>query len=131
MSLTKQGTSSEAQFYQQRDSILTVSLPKCKAKETIFFSISLTIGTSRHMEAQMDLPRLLFGVGFRIFTVTPRMIKLKEEFNYCYIRSFFVCISVLVVLFVIGKGIQDEVFVIIITASLSLQCCHYHYHHHH
>ena len=30
-----------------------------------FFSfISLTVGASRLMEAQMDLPRLLFGVGF-------------------------------------------------------------------
>ena len=36
-----------------------------------FFSISLNVGTSRHMEAQMDLPHLLFGVGFRIFIVMP------------------------------------------------------------
>ena len=28
-----------------------------------FFSISLTVGASRLMEAQIDLPRLLFGVG--------------------------------------------------------------------
>ena len=27
----------------------------------------LTVGVSRLMEAQMDLPRLLFGVGFQIF----------------------------------------------------------------
>ena len=31
------------------------------------FSISLTVGASRVMEAQMDLPRLLFDVGFQIF----------------------------------------------------------------
>ena len=29
-------------------------------------SISLTVGTSRLMEAQMDLPCLLFGAGFHI-----------------------------------------------------------------
>ena len=36
----------------------------------IFFPpylISLTIGASRLMEEQMDLPRLLFGIGFQIF----------------------------------------------------------------
>ena len=40
-----------------------------------FFSISLTIGASRLMEALMDLPRLLFGVGFQIFffIVTPQI----------------------------------------------------------
>ena len=32
-----------------------------------YFSISLTIGASRLMEAQMDLPCLLFGVGNQIF----------------------------------------------------------------
>ena len=30
------------------------------------FSISLTVGASRLMEAQMDLSRLLFGVGFQV-----------------------------------------------------------------
>ena len=30
-------------------------------------SISLTVGASRLMEAQMDLPHLLFSVGFQIF----------------------------------------------------------------
>ena len=30
-----------------------------------------TVVASRLMEAQMDLPRLLFGVGCRIFIVTP------------------------------------------------------------
>ena len=34
---------------------------------SFFSSISLTVGTSRLMETQMDLPRLLFGVGFQIF----------------------------------------------------------------
>ena len=29
--------------------------------------ISLSVGASRLIEAQMDLPRLLFGVGFQIF----------------------------------------------------------------
>ena len=29
--------------------------------------ISLTVGASRLIEAQMDLPHLLFGVGFQIF----------------------------------------------------------------
>ena len=28
--------------------------------------VSLTVGASRYIEAQMDLPRLLFGVGFII-----------------------------------------------------------------
>ena len=42
-------------------------LSSCFTMSTIFFSISLTVGTSRLMEAQMDLPRLLFGVGFQIF----------------------------------------------------------------
>ena len=32
------------------------------------------------MEAQMDLPRLLFGVGFRFFIVTPRMIEFSLEY---------------------------------------------------
>ena len=46
----------------------------------LFFFISLTVGTSRHMEAQMDMPRLLFGVGFIIFIVTPQMIKFSFEY---------------------------------------------------
>ena len=45
---------------------LSVYLSVC-----FFFSITLTVGASRLMEAQMDLPHLLFGVGFRIFIMTP------------------------------------------------------------
>ena len=33
----------------------------------LFLFISLTIGVSRLIETQMDLPRLLFGVSFQIF----------------------------------------------------------------
>ena len=33
----------------------------------------LTVGASRLIEAQMDLPRLLFGVGLQIFIVTSQM----------------------------------------------------------
>ena len=32
------------------------------------------------MEAQMDLPRLLFGVGFQIFIVTPQMFTFSLEY---------------------------------------------------
>ena len=32
------------------------------------------------MEAQMNLPRLLFGVGFQIFIVTPQMFTLSYEY---------------------------------------------------
>ena len=39
----------------------------------IFLYISLTVGASRLIEVQVDLPRLLFGVGFQIFIVTPQM----------------------------------------------------------
>ena len=40
--------------------LLCVYLSSC----ILPFSISLTVGASRHMEEQMELPRLLFGVGF-------------------------------------------------------------------
>ena len=36
-------------------------------KINFFFLISLTVDASKLMEAQMDLPRLLFGTGFQIF----------------------------------------------------------------
>ena len=39
----------------------------------VFFSISLTVGASKPIEAQMDLPRLLFGIGSQIFIVMPQM----------------------------------------------------------
>ena len=45
-----------------------------------FFAISLTDGASRLMEAQMNLLCLLFGVGFRIFIVTPRMFTFSFEY---------------------------------------------------
>ena len=38
-------------------------------KKNTIFSISLTVGASRLMEAQMDLPRLLFGVGWSRHTL--------------------------------------------------------------
>ena len=48
-----------------------------------FFFISLTVDASRFIEAQMELPRLLFGVDFQIFIVTPQMysIGMFEMFN--------------------------------------------------
>ena len=47
-----------------------------------FLSKSLTVGVSRLMEVQMDLPRLLFGVGFffRIFIVMPQMFTFSLEY---------------------------------------------------
>ena len=45
-----------------------------------FSSISLTIGTSRLMEAQMDLSHLLYGVGFQIFIVIPQMFTFSREY---------------------------------------------------
>ena len=47
--------------------------------ENIYF-ISLTVGASRLIEAQMDLPRLLFGAGFHIFIVTPQMFRFSREY---------------------------------------------------
>ena len=41
--------------------------------------LSLTVGASRLIEAQMDLPRLLFGVGFQIFIGTPQMFRFSRE----------------------------------------------------
>ena len=61
-------------------STLDNPLPSTSSQPDVFFSILLTVGISRHMEAQMDLPRLLFGVGFRIFIVTPQMIKFSLEY---------------------------------------------------
>ena len=45
-----------------------------------FSSISLNVGASRLFAAQMDLPRLLFGVGFQIFIVTPQMFRFSREY---------------------------------------------------
>ena len=46
-----------------------------------FLFISSTVGVSRLMEAQMDLPRLLFSVGFKIFfIVTPQMFTFSLEY---------------------------------------------------
>ena len=48
---------------------------------TIFYLfISLTVDASRLIEAQMDLPRLLFDVGFQIFIVTPQMLRFSREY---------------------------------------------------
>ena len=49
-----------------------------------FFPISLTVGASKLMEAQMNLPRLLFGLGFRIFysdasNVYDELVKLHTQ----------------------------------------------------
>ena len=44
-----------------------------------FFFISSTVGASRLIEAQMDLPRLLFGTGIQIFIVTPQMFRFSRE----------------------------------------------------
>ena len=55
----------------------------------IYLFLSLTVGASR-LETQMDLPRLLFGVGFQIFIVAPQMLgslvtMLRMcEANHCY-----------------------------------------------
>ena len=45
-------------------------------------NVLLTVGASRLLEAQMDLPRLLFGVGFffRVFIVTPQMFTFSTEY---------------------------------------------------
>ena len=43
-------------------------------------SIPLTIGASRLMEAQLDLSRLLFGIGFQIFIVTLQMFMFSREY---------------------------------------------------
>ena len=43
-----------------------------------FFFISLTVGASRRIEAQMELPRPLFGVDFQIFIVTPQMFRFSR-----------------------------------------------------
>ena len=43
-------------------------------------AISLTVVASRLMEAQMDLPRVLFGVNCRIFIVTPQMFTFSLEY---------------------------------------------------
>ena len=52
--------------------------------ELIFFYISLTVGTSRLTEAQIDLPRLLFGIDFFLiffyFIVTPQMFMFPLEY---------------------------------------------------
>ena len=45
-----------------------------------FSSISLTVGAKRLMEAQMDLPRLLFGIGFQIFIVTLQIFTFSREY---------------------------------------------------
>ena len=45
----------------------------------VFFFLSLTVGPSRLIEAQMDLPHLLFGIGFQIFIVTPQMFRFSRE----------------------------------------------------
>ena len=47
---------------------------------SFFFFISLTVGASRLIETQMDLPRLLFGIGFQIFIVTPQMFRFSREY---------------------------------------------------
>ena len=53
--------------------------PKEAMKSFFFLYISLTVVTCRLIEAQMDLPRLLFGVGFQIFIVTPQMFRFSRE----------------------------------------------------
>ena len=53
---------------------------KIIASSEIFFYLSSIVGTSRLMEAQMDLPRLLFSVGFQIFIVTPQMFTFSREY---------------------------------------------------
>ena len=45
-----------------------------------FFFISLTVGASRLIEAQIDLPYLLFGVGFQICIVMPQMFRFSREY---------------------------------------------------
>ena len=54
---------------------------KCRVVEFFFFFlISRIVGVSRLMETQMDLLRLLFGVGFQIFIVTPQMFTFSCEY---------------------------------------------------
>ena len=46
-----------------------------------FFFISLTVGTSRLIKPQIDLPRLLFGVGLKKkFIVTPQIITFSLKY---------------------------------------------------
>ena len=45
-----------------------------------FLFIAVTVGAIRLIEAQMDLPRLLFGAGFQIFIVTPQMFRFSREY---------------------------------------------------
>ena len=46
-----------------------------------FFLYQSTVEASRLMEAQMNLPRLLFGIGFfRFFIVTPQMFTFSLEY---------------------------------------------------
>ena len=54
----------------------------------IYFYISLTVGTSRLIEAQMDLPHLLIDAGFHIFIVTPQM------FRHKVVCLIFICYSI-------------------------------------
>ena len=51
-----------------------------KVEQHFFFFLSLTIGTSKLIEAQMGLPRLLFGIGFQIFIVTPQMFRFSRKY---------------------------------------------------
>ena len=53
---------------------------KLKATFLFLLFISLTVGASRLIEAQMDLPSLLFDVDFQIFIVTPQMFRFSREY---------------------------------------------------
>ena len=52
----------------------------------LFFLYQLTVGASRLMEAQMDLPRLLFGVGFQNVYVLLNTLKTCEANCYYSLR---------------------------------------------
>ena len=48
--------------------------------QCLFFFLALTVGASRLIEAQMDLPRLLFGAGFQIFIVTTHVFRFSRDY---------------------------------------------------
>ena len=54
----------------------------CNRMLTFFFFFIINRWASRLIETQMDLPCLLFGVGFflQIFIVTPQMFRSSRDY---------------------------------------------------
>ena len=53
--------------------VSSVSMRNCFLE--FFLFISLIVAASRLIESQMDLPHLLFGMGFQTFIVMPQMFR--------------------------------------------------------